>query len=130
MDCRTHERGVGMLNTPYVKKDTIKNFFPNKPENGFKWITPFADLFTYNQGLKKGTAADDYKAFTTTAAIQLTANQKVYNVLSESPFSPFTTCDHIEGGPFLMNRSTMGQYYKLPDDASKNILKAIGWTVI
>ena len=28
MDCRTHERGVGMLNTPYVKKDTIKNFFP------------------------------------------------------------------------------------------------------
>ena len=28
MDHRTHERGVGMLNTPYVKKDTIKNFFP------------------------------------------------------------------------------------------------------
>ena len=28
MDCRTHERSVGMLNTPYVKKDTIKNFFP------------------------------------------------------------------------------------------------------
>lgn len=28
MDCRTHERGVGMLNTPYVEKDTIKNFFP------------------------------------------------------------------------------------------------------
>ena len=28
MDCRTHERGVGMLNTPYVKKDTIKNYFP------------------------------------------------------------------------------------------------------
>ena len=28
MDRRTHERGVGMLNTPYVKKDTIKNFFP------------------------------------------------------------------------------------------------------
>ena len=28
MDCRTHERGIGMLNTPYVKKDTIKNFFP------------------------------------------------------------------------------------------------------
>lgn len=26
MDCRTHERGVGMLNTPYVKKDTIKTF--------------------------------------------------------------------------------------------------------
>ena len=24
----THERSVGMLNTPYVKKDTIKNFFP------------------------------------------------------------------------------------------------------
>ena len=28
MDHRTHERGIGMLNTPYVKKDTIKNFFP------------------------------------------------------------------------------------------------------
>ena len=28
MDRRTHERGIGMLNTPYVKKDTIKNFFP------------------------------------------------------------------------------------------------------
>ena len=28
MNCRTHERGVGMLNMPYVKKDTIKNFFP------------------------------------------------------------------------------------------------------
>ena len=28
MGHRTHERGVGMLNTPYVKKDTIKNFFP------------------------------------------------------------------------------------------------------
>ena len=28
MDHRTHERGVGMLNTPYVKKDTIKNFSP------------------------------------------------------------------------------------------------------
>ncbi len=28
MDLRTHERGVEMLNTPYVKKDTIKNFFP------------------------------------------------------------------------------------------------------
>lgn len=28
MDHRAHERDVGMLNTPYVKKDTIKNFFP------------------------------------------------------------------------------------------------------
>ena len=28
MDHRAHERGGGMLNTPYVKKDTIKNFFP------------------------------------------------------------------------------------------------------
>lgn len=28
MDHRAHEGGVGMLNTPYVKKDTIKNFFP------------------------------------------------------------------------------------------------------
>ena len=28
MDHRAHERGIGMLNTPYVKKDTIKNFFP------------------------------------------------------------------------------------------------------
>ena len=28
MNHRTHERGIGMLNTPYVKKDTIKNFFP------------------------------------------------------------------------------------------------------
>ena len=28
MDHRTYEGGVGMLNTPYVKKDTIKNFFP------------------------------------------------------------------------------------------------------
>ena len=28
MDHRAYERGVGMLNTPYVKKDTIKNFFP------------------------------------------------------------------------------------------------------
>ena len=28
MDCRTHDRGGGRLNTPYVKKDTIKNFFP------------------------------------------------------------------------------------------------------
>lgn len=28
MDHRTYEGSVGMLNTPYVKKDTIKNFFP------------------------------------------------------------------------------------------------------
>ena len=28
MDHCAHERGGGMLNTPYVKKDTIKNFFP------------------------------------------------------------------------------------------------------
>ena len=28
MDHCAHERGVGMLNTPYVKKDTIKNYFP------------------------------------------------------------------------------------------------------
>ena len=28
MDHRAHEGSVGMLNTPYVKKDTIKNFFP------------------------------------------------------------------------------------------------------
>ena len=28
MDHRAHEGGVGMLNTPYVKKDTIKNYFP------------------------------------------------------------------------------------------------------
>ena len=28
MDHRAYEGGVGMLNTPYVKKDTIKNFFP------------------------------------------------------------------------------------------------------
>jgi len=28
MDHRAYERGVGMLNTPYVKKDTIKNYFP------------------------------------------------------------------------------------------------------
>ena len=28
MDHRAHEGSVGMLNTPYVKKDTIKNYFP------------------------------------------------------------------------------------------------------
>lgn len=28
MDHRAYERGIGMLNTPYVKKDTIKNYFP------------------------------------------------------------------------------------------------------
>ena len=28
MDHRAYERGNGMLNTPYVKMDTIKNFFP------------------------------------------------------------------------------------------------------
>ena len=28
MDHRTYERGNGMLNTPYVKMDTIKNVFP------------------------------------------------------------------------------------------------------
>ena len=28
MDLRAHEGSVGMLNTPYVKKDTIKNYFP------------------------------------------------------------------------------------------------------
>ena len=28
MDHRAYEGSVGMLNTPYVKKDTIKNFFP------------------------------------------------------------------------------------------------------
>lgn len=27
MDHRAYEGSVGMLNTPYVKKDTIKNFF-------------------------------------------------------------------------------------------------------
>lgn len=28
MDHRTYEGSVGMLNTPYVKKDTVKNYFP------------------------------------------------------------------------------------------------------
>ena len=28
MDHRAYEGSVGMLNTPYVKKDTIKNYFP------------------------------------------------------------------------------------------------------
>ena len=28
MDRRAYERDVGMLNTPYVKKDSIKNYFP------------------------------------------------------------------------------------------------------
>ena len=28
MDHRAYERGVGMLNTPHVRKDTIKNYFP------------------------------------------------------------------------------------------------------
>lgn len=28
MDRRAYERGIEMLTTPYVKKDTIKNFFP------------------------------------------------------------------------------------------------------
>ena len=28
MDHRAHEGSVGMLNTPYEKKDTIKNYFP------------------------------------------------------------------------------------------------------
>ena len=28
MDCRAYERGSEMLTTPYVKKDSIKNYFP------------------------------------------------------------------------------------------------------
>ena len=28
MDHRAYEGSVGMLNTPYVKKDAIKNYFP------------------------------------------------------------------------------------------------------
>ena len=107
------------------------HFFPNPAVSGIAVITAFANLFDYvNPNLTKGVTADDYTAFTSAGAIQLDANGHVYTVLSQNPFSPFTTCDHISGGPYLMNPSTVGQYYQAPDDASKQILEQIGWTII
>lgn len=95
-------------------------------------LTPFANLFVYTDNtLQKGNPANDYTAFTTggNGRIEVAANNISYEILSQNPFQPFTTCDHITGAQYLMNPSTIGQYYEHPDNASKNILRQIGWNI-
>ena len=112
------------------------NYFPTIPITGFAVITPFANLFWYADGvLVKGTAANDYTAFMGDESIFIgNVNQPgvgEYIVLTAdgAQFDPFTTCDHITGANYLMNPSTEGQYYAVPDASSRAILRLIGWTV-
>jgi len=111
-------------------------FFPDPVINGFAVISPFADLFRYGiGGLVKGVATDDYTAFMGHNSILIgNINEPgvgVYIVLTADggQFEPFTTCDHITGANYLMNPSTIGQYYAVPDASSRAILRLIGWTV-
>lgn len=101
-------------------------------------LTPLANLFTYaNPNLHKGTAADDYTAFTT-APVSITAQgltlvhpqPQPTTVLTGQPFQPFTSCDHVvTPQACLMNSSTQGHYFASPDATTLNLLRAIGWTV-
>ena len=104
------------------------HFFPIVPVSGFAVITPFANLFHYvPPALNKGVAADDFTAFTTANDIVINTLHANYTILTGAPFQPFTTCDHITGANYLMNPTTMGQYYAAPDASSLNILGLIGW---
>ncbi len=109
------------------------NYFPANPITGFAVITPFANLFWYADGvLVKGAAADDYTAFMGTNSIfigVMPAGQYTVLTADGAQFDPFTTCDHITGANYLMNPSTVGQYYAVPDASSRAILRLIGWTV-
>ena len=75
MDCRTHERGVGMLNTPYVKKDTIKNFFPV----GNKQISKVtaADVQTLYRKLQREGGVDG-------GALSPTTVRRIHGVLHQA----------------------------------------------
>lgn len=109
------------------------NYFPAAPITGFAVITPFAHQFWYANGaLVKGVAADDYTAFMGADSIfigVMPAGQYTVLTTNGGQFQPFTTCDHITGANYLMNPSTVGQYYAVPDASSRAILRLIGWTV-
>lgn len=113
-----------------------ENFFPDSALTGFAVITPFADLFWHsNEELVKGMPEDDYTAFTFMGVNNIISIGTIpagqYTVLTANggQFEPFITCDHIIGADYLMNPSTEGQYYAVPDASSRAILNLIGWTV-
>ena len=109
------------------------HFFPPAPVSGVAVATPFAVLGQYvspGNVLVKGFGADDYVAFMAANDIFIAsaaAPGGFYTLLTGAPFQPFTSCDHITGGPYLMNGSTVGQYHAGPDAASLDILSLIGW---
>lgn len=109
------------------------HFFPALPVSGIAVATPFAQLFHYSSPgnyLTKGFGPDDYIAFTTANDVIIpsaVAPGGFYTAVTGAPFQPFTSCDHITGGPYLMNSSTVGQYYAAPDAASLDILGLTGW---
>lgn len=104
-------------------------YFPPGLANNI--LTPFDNLFQYtNPAWQKGIPADDFIAFTTVGGIEVTPGQNPpITVDTGAPFQPFTSCDHIVGNPYLMNPSTVGQYYQTPDYATIDILRSIGWTI-
>lgn len=121
---------VGLMNPMVV---IPAHFFPVLPVSGIAVVTPFANLFGYaspGNVLLKGFAPDDYVAFVTVNDVVIqspAAPTGFYTVLTGAPFQPFTSCDHITGGPYLMNSTTVGQYYAAPDAAALDILGLIGW---
>lgn len=121
---------VGLMNPPVI---VPAHFFPPAPVSGIAVATPFAVLGQYaspGNVLVKGVGVDDYVAFMTANDININSAAALggfYTLLTGAPFQPFTSCDHITGGPYLMNSSTVGQYYAGPDAASLDILSLIGW---
>tara|TARA_R110002051_G_scaffold86498_2_gene152378 strand:+ start:46676 stop:47527 length:852 start_codon:yes stop_codon:yes gene_type:complete len=99
---------------------------------GFGFITHFADYFEYTNGaLTKGIPADDFTAFTTANDIDIIDNHGMFiaEILTTPPFAPFTSCDHITGGVYLMLPTTVGRYFDQPDLTTLRVIETIGWTI-
>ncbi|HLZ17005.1 MAG TPA: hypothetical protein VKQ08_08190 [Cyclobacteriaceae bacterium] len=66
-------------------------------------------------------------------SLSINAQQK-YNVVTDwanGGFTPFTSCDHLDyaSGHCLMYGSTGSYIMTTPDDKTKDVLRAIGWSV-
>lgn len=111
--------------------DIPEHFFPYHAKTGFAVRTPFANLFKYTDAkLVRGKPKNDYTAFMgDNGNIVIDSTEYIVLTADGRQFRPFTTCDHITGADYLMNPSTEGQYYAVPDASSRDILRRIGWTV-
>lgn len=92
-------------------------------------LTPFANLFVYNNHGDKTVPADNYVAFRGGNIVGIPLAGQVFNVYTPGLFVPFTSCDHIDYAVSLMYATTLGQIIRAPDFRTTDILGAIGWNI-